>query len=193
MSILRTFRSSRKMHTKRKGGAGDNECDICFESKTTFDKLNCKKCSDKGSKICKGCVGIIKIQKKNCPMCRGEIQHSFTSLRDKIAARKMVEKMEKAPVSPRRTPVSPRRTPTSRSRASPPRRTPTSRSRVSPRRTPTSRSRASPPRRTPTSRRDSPNTERANRTRRAMADNPVLSARTAASASSRTAISRNRI
>ena len=28
-------------------------------------------------------------------MCRGEIQHSFTSLRDKIAARKMVEKMEK--------------------------------------------------------------------------------------------------
>jgi len=186
MSILRTFRSSRKMHTKRKGGAGDNECDICFESKTTFDKLNCKKCSDKGSKICKGCVGIIKIQKKNCPMCRGEIQHSFTSLRDKIAARKMVEKMEK-------TPVSPRRTPTSRSRASPPRRTPTSRSRVSPRRTPTSRSRASPPRRTPTSRRDSPNTERANRTRRAMADNPVLSARTAASASSRTAISRNRI
>ena len=161
MSILRTFRSSRKMHTKRKGGAGDNECDICFESKTTFDKLNCKKCSDKGSKICKGCVGIIKIQKKNCPMCRGEIQHSFTSLRDKIAARKMVEKMEKTPVSPRRTP--------------------------------TSRSRASPPRRTPTSRRDSPNTERANRTRRAMADNPVLSARTAASASSRTAISRNRI
>ena len=160
MSILRTFRSSRKMHTKRKGGAGDNECDICFESKTTFDKLNCKKCSDKGSKICKGCVGIIKIQKKNCPMCRGEIQHSFTSLRDKIAARKMVEKMEKTPVSPRRTP--------------------TSRSRVS-------------PRRTPTSRRDSPNTERANRTRRAMADNPVLSARTAASASSRTAISRNRI
>ena len=149
------------MHTKRKGGAGDNECDICFESKTTFDKLNCKKCSDKGSKICKGCVGIIKIQKKNCPMCRGEIQHSFTSLRDKIAARKMVEKMEKAPVSPRRTP--------------------------------TSRSRVSPPRRTPTSRRDSPNTERANRTRRAMADNPVLSARTAASASSRTAISRNRI
>jgi len=140
------------MHTKRKGGAGDNECDICFESKTTFDKLNCKKCSDKGSKICKGCVGIIKIQKKNCPMCRGEIQHSFTSLRDKIAARKMVEKMEKTPVSPRRTP--------------------TSRSRVS-------------PRRTPTSRRDSPNTERANRTRRAMADNPVLSARTA--------ISRNRI
>ena len=193
MNILRTFRSSRRMHTKRKGGAGDNECDICFESKTTFDKLNCKKCSDKGSKICKGCVGIIKIQKKNCPMCRGEIQHSFTSLRDKIAARKMVEKMEKAPVSPRRTPVSPRRTPTSRSRASPPRRTPTSRSRVSPRRTPTSRSRASPPRRTPTSRRDSPNTERANRTRRAMADNPVLSARTAASASSRTAISRNRI
>jgi hypothetical protein len=93
-------------------------------------------------------------------MCRGEIQHSFTSLRDKIAARKMVEKMEKAPASPRRTP--------------------TSRSRVS-------------PRRTPTSRRDSPNTERANRTRRAMADNPVLSARTAASASSRTAISRNRI
>ena len=177
MSILRTFRSSRKMHTKRKGGAGDNECDICFESKTTFDKLNCKKCSDKGSKICKGCVGIIKIQKKNCPMCRGEIQHSFTSLRDKIAARKMVEKMENAAVSPqRRTPVSP------------PRRTP-----VSPRRTPTSRSRASPPRRTPTSRRDSPNTERANRTRRAMADNPVLSARTAASASSRTAISRNRI
>ena len=152
MSILRTFRSSRKMHTKRKGGAGDNECDICFESKTTFDKLNCKKCSDKGSKICKGCVGIIKIKKKNCPMCRGEIQHSFTSLRDKIAARKMVEKMEKTPVSPRRTP--------------------TSRSRVS-------------PRRTPTSRRDSPNTERANRTRRAMADNPVLSARTA--------ISRNRI
>ena len=199
MNILRTFRSSRRMHTKRKGGAGDNECDICFESKTTFDKLNCKKCSDKGSKICKGCVGIIKIQKKNCPMCRGEIQHSFTSLRDKIAARKMVEKMEKAPVSPRRTPVSPRRTPvsprrtpTSRSRASPPRRTPTSRSRVSPRRTPTSRSRVSP-RRTPTSRRDSPNTERANRTRRAMADNPVLSARTAASASSRTAISRNRI
>lgn len=175
MNILRTFRSSRRMHTKRKGGAGDNECDICFESKTTFDKLNCKKCSDKGSKICKGCVGIIKIQKKNCPMCRGEIQHSFTSLRDKIAARKMVEKMEKAAVSPRRTPVSPRRTP------------------VSPRRTPTSRSRASPPRRTPTSRRDSPNTERANRTRRAMADNPVLSARTAASASSRTAISRNRI
>ena len=175
MNILRTFRSSRRMHTKRKGGAGDNECDICFESKTTFDKLNCKKCSDKGSKICKGCVGIIKIKKKNCPMCRGEIQHSFTSLRDKIAARKMVEKMEKAAVSPRRTPVSPRRTP------------------VSPRRTPTSRSRASPPRRTPTSRRDSPNTERANRTRRAMADNPVLSARTAASASSRTAISRNRI
>ena len=168
MNILNNFRSSRRMHTKRKGGAGDNECDICFESKTTFDKLNCKKCSDKGSKICKGCVGIIKIQKKNCPMCRGEIQHSFTSLRDKIAARKMVEKMEKAPVSPRRTPVSPRRTPTSRSRAS-------------------------PPRRTPTSRRDSPNTERANRTRRAMADNPVLSARTAASASSRTAISRNRI
>jgi hypothetical protein len=161
MSILTNFYSSRKMHTKRKGGAGDNECDICFESKTTFDKLNCKKCSDKGSKICKGCVGIIKIQKKNCPMCRGEIQHSFTSLRDKIAARKMVEKMEKAPVSPRRTP--------------------------------TSRSRVSPPRRTPTSRRDSPNTERANRTRRAMADNPVLSARTAASASSRTAISRNRI
>ena len=160
MSILRTFRSSRKMHTKRKGGAGDNECDICFESKTTFDKLNCKKCSDKGSKVCKDCAGIIKIQKKNCPMCRGEIQHSFTSLRDKIAARKMVEKMEKTPVSPRRTP--------------------TSRSRVS-------------PRRTPTSRRDSPNTERANRTRRAMADNPVLSARTAASASSRTAISRNRI
>ena len=160
MNILRTFRSSRKMHTKRKGGAGDNECDICFESKTTFDKLNCKKCSDKGSKICKGCVGIIKIKKKNCPMCRGEIQHSFTSLQDKIAARKMVEKMEKAAVSPRRTP--------------------TSRSRVS-------------PRRTPTSRRDSPNTERANRTRRAMADNPVLSARTAASASSRTAISRNRI
>ena len=177
MSILTNFRSSRRMHTKRKGGAGDNECDICFESKTTFDKLNCKKCSDKGSKICKGCVGIIKIQKKNCPMCRGEIQHSFTSLRDKIAARKMVEKMENAAVSPqRRTPVSP------------PRRTP-----VSPRRTPTSRSRASPPRRTPTSRRDSPNTERANRTRRAMADNPVLSARTAASASSRTAISRNRI
>jgi len=193
MNILRTFRSSRKMHTKRKGGAGDNECDICFESKTTFDKLNCKKCSDKGSKICKGCVGIIKIKKKNCPMCRGEIQHSFTSLRDKIAARKMVEKMEKAAVSPRRTPVSPRRTPTSRSRVSP-RRTPTSSSRASPpRRTPTSRSRASPPRRTPTSRRDSPNTERANRTRRAMADNPVLSARTAASASSRTAISRNRI
>ena len=193
MNILRTFRSSRRMHTKRKGGAGDNECDICFESKTTFDKLNCKKCSDKGSKICKGCVGIIKIQKKNCPMCRGEIQHSFTSLRDKIAARKMVEKMEKAAVSPRRTPVSPRRTPTSRSRVSP-RRTPTSSSRASPpRRTPTSRSRASPPRRTPTSRRDSPNTERANRTRRAMADNPVLSARTAASASSRTAISRNRI
>lgn len=152
MNILNNFRSSRRMHTKRKGGAGDNECDICFESKTTFDKLNCKKCSDKGSKICKGCVGIIKIQKKNCPMCRGEIQHSFTSLRDKIAARKMVEKMEKTPVSPRRTP--------------------TSRSRVS-------------PRRTPTSRRDSPNTERANRTRRAMADNPVLSARTA--------ISRNRI
>ena len=181
MNILRTFRSSRRMHTKRNGGAGDNECDICFESKTTFDKLNCKKCSDKGSKICKGCVGIIKIQKKNCPMCRGEIQHSFTSLRDKIAARKMVEKMEKAAVSPRRTPVSPRRTPTSRSR-------------VSPRRTPTSRSRASPPRRTQTSRRDSPNTERANRTRRAMADNPVLSARTAASASSRTAISRrNRV
>jgi hypothetical protein len=173
MSILTNFYSSRKMHTKRKGGAGDNECDICFESKTTFDKLNCKKCSDKGSKICKGCVGIIKIQKKNCPMCRGEIQHSFTSLRDKIAARKMVEEMEKAPVSPRRTP-------TSRSRVSPPRRIPTSRSRVS-------------PRRTPTSRRDSPNTERANRTRRAMADNPVLSARTAASASSRTAISRNRI
>jgi len=145
------------MHTKRKGGAGDNECDICFESKTTFDKLNCKKCSDKGSKVCKDCAGIIKIQKKNCPMCRGEIQHSFTSLRDKISARKMVEKMEKAAVSPqRRTPVS-------------------------------------PPRRTPTSRRDSPNTERANRTRRAMADNPVLSARTAASASSRTAISRNRI
>ena len=106
-------------------------------------------------------------------MCRGEIQHSFTSLRDKIAARKMVEKMEKAQISP-------------------PRRTPTSRSRVSPRRTPTSRSRVSP-RRTPTPRRDSPNTERANRTRRAMADNPVLSARTAASASSRTAISRNRI
>ena len=94
MSILRTFRSSRKMHTKRKGGAGDNECDICFESKTTFDKLNCKKCSDKGSKVCKDCAGIIKIQKKNCPMCRGEIQHSFTSLRDKISARKMVEKME---------------------------------------------------------------------------------------------------
>ena len=183
MKILNNFRSSRRMHTKRKGGAGDNECDICFESKTTFDKLNCKKCSDKGSKVCKDCAGIIKIQKKNCPMCRGEIQHSFTSLRDKIAARKMVEKMEKAAVSPqRRTPVSPpRRTPTSRSRASPPRRTPTS------------RSRASPPRRTPTSRRDSPNTERANRTRRAMADNPVLSARTAASASSRTAISRNRI
>jgi len=183
MKILNNFRSSRRMHTKRKGGAGDNECDICFESKTTFDKLNCKKCSDKGSKVCKDCAGIIKIQKKNCPMCRGEIQHSFTSLRDKISARKMVEKMEKAAVSPqRRTPVSPpRRTPTSRSRASPPRRTPTS------------RSRASPPRRTPTSRRDSPNTERANRTRRAMADNPVLSARTAASASSRTAISRNRI
>ncbi len=170
MKILNNFRSSRRMHTKRKGGAGDNECDICFESKTTFDKLNCKKCSDKGSKVCKDCAGIIKIQKKNCPMCRGEIQHSFTSLRDKISARKMVEKMEKAAVSPqRRTPVSP------------------------PRRTPTSRSRASPPRRTPTSRRDSPNTERANRTRRAMADNPVLSARTAASASSRTAISRNRI
>lgn len=136
------------MHTKRKGGAGDNECDICFESKTTFDKLNCKKCSDKGSKICKGCVGIIKIKKKNCPMCRGEIQHSFTSLRDKISARKMVEKIEKAAVSLRRT---------------------------------------------PTSRRDSPNTERANRTRRTMVDNPVLSARTATSASSRTAISRNRI
>ena len=63
MKILNNFRSSRRMHTKRKGGAGDNECDICFESKTTFDKLNCKKCSDKGSKICKGCVGIIKIQK----------------------------------------------------------------------------------------------------------------------------------
>ena len=176
MKILNNFRSSRRMHTKRKGGAGDNECDICFESKTTFDKLNCKKCSDKGSKVCKDCAGIIKIQKKNCPMCRGEIQHSFTSLRDKIAARKMVEKMEQPAVSPRRTPVSPRRTP------------------VSSRRTPTSRSRVSPPRRTPTSRRDSPNTERANRTRRAMADNPVLSARTAASASSRTAISRrNRV
>ena len=168
MSILNNFRSSRRMHTKRRGGAGDNECDICLEPKTTFDKLNCKKCSDKGSKICKECAGIIKIQKKNCPMCRGEIQHSFTSLRDKIAARKKVEEMEQ-PVSPRRTPVSSRRTP------------------VSSRRTPASVTRR------PAPRRDSPNTERANRTRRAMADNPVMLARTAASAASRTAISRNRI
>ena len=161
MSILNNFRSSRRMHTKRRGGAGDNECDICLEPKTTFDKLNCKNCSDKGSKICKECAGIIKIQKKNCPMCRGEIQHSFTSLRDKIAARKKVKEMEQ-PVSSRRTPVSSRRTPASAMRR-------------------------------PAPRRDSPNTERANRTRRAMANNPVMLARTAASAASRTAISRNRI
>jgi|SaaInlV_125m_DNA_1040241.scaffolds.fasta_scaffold14006_7 hypothetical protein len=123
MNILNNFRSSRRMHTKRKGGAGDNECDICFESKTQFDKLNCKKCSDKGSKICKDCAGIIKIQKKNCPMCRGEIQHSFTSLRDKIVARKKVEKMENpaASSSPRR--AAPARSPPRRaapaSRSSP--------------------------------------------------------------------------
>ena len=217
MSILNNFRSSRRMHTKRRGGAGDNECDICLEPKTTFDKLNCKNCSDKGSKICKECAGIIKIQKKNCPMCRGEIQHSFTSLRDKIAARKKVKEMEqpvssrrtpvssrrtpvssrRTPVSPRRTPVSPRRTPVS-SRRTPvsPRRTPVSsrRTPVSSRRTPVSsrRTPASAMRR-PAPRRDSPNTERANRTRRAMANNPVMLARTAASAASRTAISRNRI
>ena len=185
-SILNTFRSSRRMHTKRRGGAKDNECDICLEPKTTFDKLNCKKCSDKGSKICKECAGIIKIQKKNCPMCRGEIQHSFTSLRDKIAARKKVEEMELAAsasrrrASPPRRRASPRRIP-----ASPPRRpASTSRRPVS-----TSRRPASPP----AARRLSPNTVRAINTRELSANNRVLLARTAASAASRREISRNRI
>jgi len=166
MNILKNFRSSRRMHTKRKGGAGDNECDICFESKTQFDKLNCKKCSDKGSKICKDCAGIIKIQKKNCPMCRGEIQHSFTSLRDKIAARKKVEKMENpaASSSPRR--AAPARSPPRR--AAPPRSPP-----------------RSPPRRAAPPSRSSPNTERTLRTRQSRASNRVDASRKAASAASR--------
>jgi len=199
-SILNTFRSSRRMHTKRRGGAKDNECDICLEPKTTFDKLNCKKCSDKGSKICKECAGIIKIQKKNCPMCRGEIQHSFTSLRDKIAARKKVEEMELAAsasrrraspprrrASPRRIPASPPRRPASTSR----RPASTSRRPASTSRRPVSTSRrpASPP----AARRLSPNTVRAINTRELSANNRVLLARTAASAASRREISRNRI
>ena len=114
MSTLKTFRGSRRMHTKRRGGAGD--CDICSQQVEKFEKLNCNECLDKSSKICKVCAGIIKIQKQNCPMCRGEIQQSFTSLRDKIAARKKVEEMELAASASRRQ-ASP-----SRRRASPLRR-----------------------------------------------------------------------
>ena len=175
-NILRTFYRKKR----RSGGAGDDECDICFEYNTQFDNLNCKKCSDKGSKICKVCAGIIKIQKNNCPMCRGEIQHIFTSLRDKIEARKNVEKMEKmenpAASSPRRSASLRREVPASRSslRREVPARSPPRRPAAAPRR----------PAAAPASR-SSPNSERTLRTLQSRAFNRVDASRSAASTASR--------
>ena len=67
MSTLKTFRGSRRMHTKRRGGAGDDECDICFQQVTTFKKLNCKGYSEQGSNICKPYANIIKTLGRNSP------------------------------------------------------------------------------------------------------------------------------
>ena len=176
-NILRTFYRKKRVHTKRRsGGAGDDECDICFESNTRFDNLNCKKCSDKGSKICKKCAGIIKIQKKNCPMCRGEIEHSFTSLREKIEARKNVEKMENPAASSPRRAASPRREAPARSslRRAAPARSPPRRPAAAPRR----------PAAAPASR-SSPNSERTLRTLQSRAFNRVDASRSAASTASR--------
>ena len=209
-NILRTFYIKKRVHRKkrRSGGAGDDECDICFESEIPFDKLNCMKCSDKGSKICKKCAGIIKIQKKNCPMCRGEIEHSFTSLREKIEARKNVEKMENPTASSPRRSASPRRAVPARSsprravpaRSSLRREAPSSRSslrreapasrsslrRAAPARSPPRRPAAAPrrPAAAPASR-SSPNSERTLRTLQSRAFNRVDASRSAASTASR--------
>ena len=213
MNILNTFRSLRKMRTKRrKGGAGDNECDICFEAKKKFENLNCTRCSDKGIKICEECAGIIKIKKENCPMCRGKISHKFDYLPKKIAARIRLKEMQQSASSPRiaasspRRPVSPLRRPASPSRiAASPSRRPVSPSRIaaSPSRRPASSSRiaasssrrpASSSRRpASSSRRDSPNTIRDNRTREKRDENLVFLARTNASAASRAAVRSRRI
>jgi len=177
MNILNTFRSLRKMRTKRrKGGAGDNECDICFEAKKKFENLNCTRCSDKGINICEECVGIIKIKEENCPMCRGKISHKFDYLPKKIAARIRLKEMQQSASSPRiaasspRRPVSPLRRP-----ASSPRRP------VSPLRRPASSSRiaASPSRRPASSSRIAASSSR----------RPVSPSRIAASSSRRPASS----
>ena len=199
MNILNTFRSLRKMRTKRrKGGAGDNECDICFEAKKKFENLNCTRCSDKGINICEECVGIIKIKEENCPMCRGKISHKFDYLPKKIAARIRLKEMQQSASSPRiaasspRRPVSPLRRPASSPRrpVSPLRR-PASSSRIaaSPSRRPASSSRIA----ASSSRRDSPNTIRDNRTREKRDENLVFLARTNASAASRAAVRSRRI
>ena len=220
MNILNTFRSLRKMRTKRrKGGAGDNECDICFEAKKKFENLNCTRCSDKGIKICEECAGIIKINKENCPMCRGKISHKFDYLPKKIAARIRLKEMQQSAslsriaassprrqASPSRIAASPSRRPASSSRiAASPSRRPASSSRIaaSSSRRPVSPSRiaASPSRiaasssRRPasSSRRDSPNTIRDNRTREKRDENLVFLARTNASAASRAAVRSRRI
>jgi|SaaInlV_125m_DNA_1040241.scaffolds.fasta_scaffold04490_8 hypothetical protein len=102
MSILNTFRSLKRMQTKRIGGVDDSECNICFEKTEKFEKLNCKNCSDQNSNICKICANIIKTQKKNCPMCRGNIAHHITNLRDRVEARKKVYEMQPPASSSRR-------------------------------------------------------------------------------------------
>ena len=213
MTILNTFRSSRRLHTERRGGAGD--CDICSQQVEKFEKLNCTGCSDKSSKICTPCANIIKTIGDNCPMCRGKIDRSIEKLSERIAATKKVKNMkllERLSSPPRRPasalirPASPPRRPASALRrpASPPRRP------ASPPRRPTpasmrpasaSRRPASPPRRpapasrrpAPASRRLSPNTERDIKTQVLSENNRVSSVRKSASAASRREISRNRI
>ena len=120
MTILNTFRSSRRLHTKRRGGAGD--CDICSQQVEKFEKLNCTGCSDKSSKICTPCANIIKTIGDNCPMCRGKIDRSIEKLSERIAARNKVSGMNlprRLPSPPRRqAPASPPRRPASRRPAS---------------------------------------------------------------------------
>ena len=193
MTILNTFRSSRRLHTKRRGGAGD--CDICSQQVEKFEKLNCTGCSDKSSKICRPCANIIKTIGDNCPMCRGKIDRSIEKLSERIAARNKVKDMkllERLSSPPRRP--APTQASASMRPASPPRRpAPTP---ASPRRRQASASMrpASPRRRQASaSRRLSPNTERDINTRELSANNRVLSVRKSASAASRREISRNRI
>jgi hypothetical protein len=187
MNILNTFRSLRKMRTKRrKGGAGDNECDICFEDKKKFENLNCTRCSDKGINICEECVGIIKIKEENCPMCRGKISHKFDYLPKKIAARRRLKEMQQSASSPRRQ-ASPSRIAASPSRiAASPSRIAASPSRrpVSPSRIAASPSRiaASPSRRPASSSRIAASSSR----------RPVSPSRIAASSSRRPASSSRR-